>query len=59
MVPENAKCLIRDVNGRFKKGNTGWRASGNGKESKGKDGEVVRLFVNGTDYIDAQGEAGP
>ena len=28
MVPENAKRLIRDMNGRFKKGNTGWRASG-------------------------------
>ena len=57
MAPENAKRLIRDMNGRFKKGNTGWRASGNGKESKGKDGEVVRLLLNGTDYIEGQGEA--
>ena len=41
MIPESAKRLIKDMNGRFKKGNTGWKASGNGKESKGSDEEVM------------------
>ena len=39
MNPENGQRVIKDLNGKFKKGNTSWKASGNDKKD-----EATRQF---------------
>ncbi len=42
---------LKDLMARYKKADSGWRGSGNGKNGKAKRGESVRLMrVNGTNY---------
>ena len=50
MNSENAKRVIKDLNDKFKKANKNWKASGNGKDDKAEEGQVVRLLLKGTDY---------
>ena len=52
MTPEMAKKIIKDLLSSFKRAYNNWKASGNGRYSKAKEGETVRLLVSGTDYED-------
>ena len=52
MSPETAKGVIKDLSSKFKKANTYWKASGNGKDDEAEEGQVVRLLLKGTDYGD-------
>ena len=57
MSPENAKRVMKDLISKFKKANTNWKASGNGKDDEAEDGQVVRLLLKGTEYPDMAEDA--
>ena len=57
LSPETAKRVIKDLNSKFKKAYTNWKASGNGKDDEAEDGHVVRLLLQGTEYPDVAEEA--
>ena len=48
------KKILQDLFARYKKAFAGWKASGNGKMGQGKEGESIRLLINGTDYMDTR-----
>jgi hypothetical protein len=50
MLPETAMKIIKDLQALFKKGHSGWTASGTGKMAEGTSGNTMKLRINGTKY---------
>ena len=54
LTGDMVKKILQDLFARYKKAFAGWKASGNGKMGQGKEGESIRLLINGTDYMDTR-----
>ena len=50
MTANKAQAIVKNLCGKYKKAVLGWRASGNGKEGKAREGEKIILLINGTTY---------
>ncbi len=48
MTANKAQPIVKNLWGKYKKAVSGWRASGNGKEGKAREGEKIILLINGT-----------
>ncbi len=48
--PNKAQVVIKNLWGKYKKAVSGWHASGNGKEGKAQEGELIILIIRGTTY---------
>ena len=49
---EQVKTGIKNMLSKFKRANNGWRASGNGRDAQGEDGQKIRLMIRGVEYAD-------
>jgi hypothetical protein len=47
---DKAQAVVKNLWGKYKKAVSGWRASGNGKEGKAREGEMIILIIRGTTY---------
>ena len=56
MTSEIAKKIIKVLISSFKRANTNWKSRSNGRYSKAKESETVRLLVTDTDYEDTNVE---
>ena len=47
LTGDMVKKILQDLFARYKKAFAGWKASGNGKMGQGKEGDSIRLLING------------